>query len=197
METARIPWVDKKLREITAAFDEARRSHPLKKPKQCVSLVEAFWVWYMVRKLRPKVIIESGTYEGYSLWFLHKAAPPNAKIFSFDPAVRPSYNIPGVQYVEKDWMEFDEFPDGRKFVFFDDHQDHDMRMEQSIERGVTDALFHDNYLALGASHRPLRFCALPDEVLYCREMPNIALPLEEAQNNAQAFRWITWLRFKG
>ena len=57
-------------------FKEIFHLHLLKKFSfGCISVGEAFWLYYLVKAINPKIVIESGTYEGYSLYFLRRAVP--------------------------------------------------------------------------------------------------------------------------
>lgn len=183
-------WKLPQLADLVEEFTDVLASHPLKSPKQCISLPEAFWLWYLVRELNPSRVVESGTYEGFSLYFIFRAAP-TADIHSFDPIVDPGYRIDGVQYHDTDWMEADI--EKADMVFFDDHQDHDMRLKQAIDRDVRYVLLHDNYLTPKASHRPIRYTGLPRKIKYSRELPAIALPRKVTNlcKNSQAHRWLT------
>ena len=59
-----------------------------------------FYVWLTAKELKPKLIVESGTYKGQSAWLL-KEACPNAKIISFDTYTkyREIYRRPFQAYI--------------------------------------------------------------------------------------------------
>ena len=49
-----------------------------------------FMLWYSVRRVQPKLIVESGMKSGATTWLLHEAAP-TARIISFDPVIPPDW----------------------------------------------------------------------------------------------------------
>merc|ERR1740121_1586085 len=52
-----------------------------------------FGLWFAVRQIKPKYIIESGVFQGQSTWVLRQAMGSNASILSFDPSSRtPTYS---------------------------------------------------------------------------------------------------------
>ena len=182
-------------------LDEFKRvlaAHPLKDHTGGVSICEAFWLYCLVRDLAPEVVVESGTLYGFSLWFLEKARGCNSELHSFDPGYAPKYLLEKVDYHRCDWRVW--FPydvPENALVFFDDHQDHGMRLEEAEELGVRDVVFHDNYLSLKHSHRPIRYCELPDNVEFCFTFPCLGNdPVFEVGQNAQTYRWLMWLRLE-
>jgi hypothetical protein len=52
----------------------------------------AFYLYYWVREIAPKLIVESGTWRGFSTWAMRQAAP-EAKIVSLDPIFALGYCI--------------------------------------------------------------------------------------------------------
>ena len=176
-------------------FKRVLESHPLKDPIGGISVCEAFWLYNLVKDISPGLVIESGTLYGYSLWFLHEAIEPKPlRLYSFDPGYEPKYKLGDVIYLKKDWTAFENVPENT-FVFFDDHQDQGQRLNEALQRGVRDIVFHDNYLSLKHSHRPIRYCALPDRVEFSFTFPVLWNdPIFEPGVNAQTYRWLTWLR---
>ena len=107
-----------------------------------------FWTWYVVRKLKPENIIESGVFKGQGTW-LFKQACPEAKIFSVDPVLeqREYIDDTAVYFTEDfsmiNWTEYLDPKD--TLVFFDDHQNAYMRLQQMKWMGFIHAMFEDNY----------------------------------------------------
>ena len=183
-------------------FKEVLARHPIRNPRSCVSLSEAFWLWTIVRDTKPKFVVESGTFEGYSWYFIDKAAPDLAKRLCFDPTCKP---IVGRQYWKKaDITSYNWTPltdDGASaihqgLVFFDDHQDHRQRVEFARKVGFRDVLLHDNYARRGASHESIRFSGLPKYVVECHTLPPLDFSPFTNKGQPQNYRWLTWLWFK-
>ena len=105
------------------------------------------WLYIIARSYRPSVIVDSGTFTGASAWALRLGAP-EARLLSFDIDLsRLKSRVDGVEYIEKDWAQFDfsGVDLTRSLAYFDDHVDQAKRLIESQERGVSIALFDDDY----------------------------------------------------
>lgn len=108
-----------------------------------------FWTWYVIKKLRPKYIIESGVYKGQGTYLMSNAYP-EAKIFSIDPDLsQRRYINDEVTYYTMDFASIDWNKEGinckETLCFFDDHQNAYIRLQQMKWMGFTKAIFEDNY----------------------------------------------------
>jgi hypothetical protein len=45
----------------------------------------SFGLWFMLSRLRPSFVVESGAFEGHTTWIIRQACP-EAQIMSLDPA---------------------------------------------------------------------------------------------------------------
>lgn len=88
----------------------------------------SFALWYTLRQVQPKIIIESGAFKGHGTWLMRQALP-HARIISVDPR-GPTHRLPGVEYLigksfrdfgEIDWVARGVDP-AETLVFLDDHQ---------------------------------------------------------------------------
>jgi hypothetical protein len=187
-------------------FEALARSHPLNPPRPgCVSLAEAFWLWSMARDMQPELIVESGTLDGYSLWWLAQGAP-KAKLRSFDPDHTAGPKFPFLdrdhqhhqcEWIMANWPVVTANPE-KALLFFDDHQDHGRRLHQAENHGFRHLLFHDCYPSPNASHTSLRFCAISGAD-FCYQFDRIrSHPVfRETTINPQKYRWLTYVRLKG
>ena len=144
-------------------FYEVLEDNPVKDRSSSICNSDAFWLYWLAKDLKPEVIIESGTYRGFSLWLLKQATGVQA--FSFDPARRPDYQLLGHRHFYSDIsrhlpMLADNCEGKKALAFFDDHQDHEVRLHQAQLIGVRHVVFHDNYLTPYHSHLPVRFVNL-------------------------------------
>ena len=65
-----------------------------------------FPIWYVLKKTKPKYIVESGVWKGLGTWFFEQASP-NSKIISIDP--NPSFRVytsPNVEYTKTDFIDY-------------------------------------------------------------------------------------------
>ncbi|MCF3946511.1 hypothetical protein AiwAL_09855 [Acidiphilium sp. AL] len=117
----------------------------------------AFCLYYWVRELSPKFIVESGTWRGFSTWVMRQAAP-EAKIVSLDPIfalghcldsakIGPGYWPADLERAGMDFsccgFEFMVKPEP-SLVLFDDHQHKIHRLQQAIQKGFQHIVFDDN-----------------------------------------------------
>lgn len=190
-------FVEKNLPEFKAVFS----GMPKRKYSGAISRCEAFWLYFLTKALRPKVVIESGTWRGFSLYFLWKAAP-EARIISFDPYQEPFYRHEGVEYVRFDWTEPDaklgELPGKETLIFFDDHKHQGLRLRQALTRGVRHVVFHDNYVSMTGSHVPIRFCDLRGLARYCYVFDRLRCDpiFTEAERWELGYRWLTYVELE-
>jgi hypothetical protein len=125
----------------------------------------AFYLYYWVRELAPKYIVESGTWRGFSTWVMRQAAPA-ATIVSLDPIFALSYCIDPKKIGNGYWpadlerlgtdfscagFEFIVKPNP-SLVLFDDHQHKIHRLQQAIQKGFQHIIFDDN-LPGAATHK--------------------------------------------
>ena len=95
-------------------------------------ILSGFFLWCLVRALRPKHIVESGVRYGLGTWLLRQAAP-DAQLILMDP-IKPHKWVdtkPDTRYyfgftLWKDFNTFDweclKLDKERTLLFFDDHQ---------------------------------------------------------------------------
>ncbi|MBT6136238.1 MAG: hypothetical protein HOH65_02085 [Rhodospirillaceae bacterium] len=111
----------------------------------------AFWLFALVRMLRPSLIIESGTWKGLSSWLMAEAGSGSgARLVSFDIAEHPErIENDRVEYRLGDWSEDPEFRDlpPDALVVLDDHIPHLRRLGEVHARGGRLAFVDDDYPA--------------------------------------------------
>jgi len=134
--------VDRIVRDFFEEFMPSHRSENF--PQQgSTSLGGLLAVYFLARKLSPRVIIESGVFVGASLHALRSGAP-DAKIFAFDVNFGPlKYRDESITYLETDWVEAGRFDGEGGFAFFDDHINNAERILQAREMGFRYLLFDD------------------------------------------------------
>ena len=122
-------------------------------------MLSGFFLWCIVRALKPKHIIESGIRFGLATWLMRQAAP-DAQYIGLDPTP-PHKHIdtrPDTRYfvgmsgfhdfnkIDWDCLELDK---ERTLVFLDDHQAQYRRVLEAYARG-----FRHLYFDVRAAHTP-------------------------------------------
>ena len=148
VEIGTVQWSKKDIIEELHRFLEVYKSRPVKDNEGGMKAPHMFATWFMVRKLKPKYIIESGVWKGQGTWLLEQAAP-DAQIFSIDPKLHyRKYIGDKVTYYDDDFSTIDWSEIGDKenaLLFFDDHQNALTRLKQSRAFGFKKIIFEDNY----------------------------------------------------
>ncbi len=123
---------------------------------------DMFSLFYVLRHLRPSLMLESGSWHGWSLWLARNALGTEAQLVSVDPMAPKGYIDESTKYFTgKSFTDFTEFT--REMVqggpsdlcFFDDHQDVLPRLIKAKELGFHFALLNDNYPSGTGGHRTL------------------------------------------
>ena len=122
---------------------------------------DLFTLWFILNKYKPKVVIESGVWNGISTLLIRKTLP-DCKIICLDPRDVPKKgykdnNINTKYYLKKHFIDFKNLdvsnynPDDI-LCFFDCHQNAYLRLLQCIRKNITKIFFNDNYPSNCGSH---------------------------------------------
>ncbi len=136
------------MRKELRNFDKLYKSRPIKKNIGGMMYSHMFALYYILKKINPKLVVESGIYRGQSTWLIEKTLP-KSKILSLDLYLNKRIYISkskNVTYSSKDF-KFQNFKNIPKnsLVFFDDHQNSIERIMQSYFFGIKHLVFEDNY----------------------------------------------------
>lgn len=110
---------------------------------------DRFYIWCILRKIKPNLVIESGVWRGIGTFIIEKALP-NAEIicldidFSFRHYISSS---PKVHYIRKDFFHVDwtKYDINNSLIIIDDHQDAVRRIQEANFLGFKRMIFQDNY----------------------------------------------------
>jgi trans-aconitate methyltransferase len=108
-----------------------------------------FTLWHILKKVNPKLVVESGVWKGQSTWLIENALP-EAAIFAIDPASEGIlYRTKRAEYTTNDFtiLDWSNIKDylADTLVFFDDHQDVFARLKLCRELGIKTVILDDNY----------------------------------------------------
>lgn len=143
-----VDWTYNDIRNCIPDFLELYKQRPVRDNQGGMKSPHMFAVWFLLRQLNPKYVIESGVWKGQGTWLIEKALP-DAQIFSIDPVLSyREYKSRRASYFSKDFSRIDWscIPDkGRTVLFFDDHQNALERIRAGRESGFRHFIFEDNY----------------------------------------------------
>ena len=107
--------------------------------------------YLIVRIIRPKKLIESGVWKGFTTFLFHKATHIKTKIYSFDINLnKVEYRSKKSKYFEKD-IENEKNVDFKNFdlAFFDDHVSHYERILFCIKNKIRFVILDDDVSSFG------------------------------------------------
>ena len=65
-------WKSAEITELINEFSELYETRPIKDNSGGMKSPHMFPAWFVVKKLKPKVLIESGVWKGQGTWFNDK-----------------------------------------------------------------------------------------------------------------------------
>jgi hypothetical protein len=123
---------------------------------------DMFTLFFTLKKINPKVVIESGVWNGLSTKLIRKTLGPDVIIICLDPREIPpegyrDKNANTIYYTGKKFVDFgslnlQKFDSNNIFAFFDCHQDAPVRLLQSKQKNIKHLFFNDNYPVNLGSH---------------------------------------------
>lgn len=127
---------------------------------------DMFSFFYILNKLKPTTVIESGVWNGLSTRLIRKTLGDDVKIICIDPREVPSSGFndtnenttyyTGNKFKDFSKLELSQLEPEKTLVFFDCHIDAVMRLNQAKEKGLHNIFFNDNYPINCGSHKTLQ-----------------------------------------
>ena len=108
----------------------------------------SYFTYYVIKELRPQLVIESGVWKGHSTYIIESASP-SSDIVSLDIDLsRVVYKSKNSKYFETDfndinWSSINGI--NNSICFFDDHQNSLSRLKEMKWWGFNRAIFEDNF----------------------------------------------------
>ena len=139
------------LKDIIDDFVKIYENRPIKNNPYGTESPHLFWLFYIIKTLKPEFIIESGVYQGLSTWFIEQAAP-KAVVISIDidwnnlKYKSDKVNYTSIDFNNINWIEMlGENNCSKTLAFIDDHQDNYKRLLHAHNNKIGHMIFEDNY----------------------------------------------------
>jgi len=145
-----VNWSTEEIKESIPEFLRLYESKPIDNNEGGMKSPHMFATWFILRKINPTTVIESGVWKGQGTWLIEKTLP-NCKIYCIDINLSYiEYKLSNALYFDKDFSEIDWSIIRDKqntLLFFDDHQNAFERVKLGNEIGFKHFIFEDNYPA--------------------------------------------------
>lgn len=139
-------WNNKEIKRELKNFIELYKTRPIRKNIHGMRFNHMFATYFLLKKIKPKLIVENGVFKGQSTWLIEKTLP-KSKIISIDIKLNQrEYISKKVKYSNLDFKfhDFSKIP-RNSLVFFDDHQNHLQRLQQAKFFNFKHVILEDNY----------------------------------------------------
>ena len=139
-------WKEKEFLIELKKFSKIYKNRPIKNNKGGMRFEHMFATYFILKKVNPSVVIESGVFKGQSTWLIEKSLP-KSKIISIDIDLdQREYISKKAHYSNLDfkYQNFTRLPKN-SLVFFDDHINHLDRIQQAKFFNIKNIILEDNY----------------------------------------------------
>lgn len=145
----RVPWSRDEMTGAIDAFRPIYEERPIANNVGGMRASHLFLAWFLLSKLSPKVVIESGVFKGQGTWLIERTCP-DAILHCIDPRLdQLEYESKKATYYDRDFdvIDFSWVNPEQTLCFFDDHQNALSRVMSMKWKGLKHAIFEDNYPA--------------------------------------------------
>ena len=139
-------WEEKEIFEEIEIFKKIYENRPIKNNIHGMRFQHMFATYFILKKVRPSFVIESGVFKGQSTWLIENTLP-NSKILSIDIDLSQRiYISKKATYSDIDFknQDFSNIPEDT-LVFLDDHVNHYERLQQAKFFNIKNIILEDNY----------------------------------------------------
>ena len=150
-------WDVKEYIKELQIFKEIYKQRPIQNNVHGMLFPHMFATYFILKKINPSFVIESGVFKGQSTWLIEKTLP-NTKILSIDINLNQrEYISKKAKYSDKDfkYQDFSNIPSDT-LVFFDDHVNHYERLKQANFFNIKNIILEDNYNFKGGDFYTLK-----------------------------------------
>ena len=132
-------------------FNVIYQNRPIKDNSGGMKSAHLLALFFYLKKMQPKLIIESGIYKGQGTWLMRECCP-NSRIISIDIDLNQIvFKDDKTEYYDKDIMTIgldrliENFNSDDILIFFDDHQNFNERFNFLVKHKIKHVIYEDNY----------------------------------------------------
>tara|TARA_B110000971_G_C19966724_1_gene480595 strand:- start:251 stop:1108 length:858 start_codon:yes stop_codon:yes gene_type:complete len=145
--TKKPEWSNEEIKAEIENFIEIYSERPIKNNEFGMKFPHMFAFYFILKKMKPEFVIESGVYKGQSTWLIERILP-NTRILSIDIKLHyREYISNKAEYSNLDFkfQDFSKIDPEKTLAFFDDHQNSLERLKECKWFGIKHVIFEDNY----------------------------------------------------
>jgi len=147
----------KKINSELKNFLNIYKNRPIKNNKGGCRINHAFAIYFILKRLKPKLVIESGIYKGQTTWLIEKTLPKTKLICIDIDLSQRKYISKKAKYSDIDFKfhDFSKIP-LNTLVFFDDHVNHLERIKEASFFKIKNIILEDNYNNKGGDFQTIK-----------------------------------------
>lgn len=139
-------WSIDEIKNYLDGFINIYEQRPIKNNKGGMQFSHMFYFYFILKKLNPDFVIESGVFKGQSTWLIERTIP-DAKILSIDINLNQREYISKKAIYSSNDLKFLDLKDvtPNTLIFLDDHINHLDRIIDVDLFNIKHIIFEDNY----------------------------------------------------
>ena len=144
---SKITWTNEEIIREIDYFEKLYSERPIKNNHGGMMFPHMFAFYFLLKKLNPNFVIESGVFKGQGTWLIENTLP-DAEILSLDIKLSDrEYISKKAKYSNLDFKfhDFTKIDSNKTLAFFDDHQNALERVKECKWAGIKHIIFEDNY----------------------------------------------------
>lgn len=140
-------------------FCDLYDKRPIKDNKGGMRFDHAFALYFILKKINPEVIIESGIFKGQSTWLIEQTLPTTKLICLDIDLSKRVYISKKAIYSDLDFKyhDFSKLPEN-VLVIFDDHVNHIERIREANFFKIKNIILEDNYPSETGDFQTIKQC---------------------------------------
>jgi len=102
-----VPWTPDDMRAKLEEFAALYERRPIEDTSGGMSSTHCFLLWFVLQRLKPKAVVESGVWQGQATWIIEQACP-DATLYCIDHSSKhPRYRSTRANYLDRDFLTHD------------------------------------------------------------------------------------------
>ena len=152
-------WSYKEIADEVEIFCDLYDKRPIKDNIGGMKFNHAFGVYFILKKINPDMVIESGVFKGQSTWLIEKTLP-EARLICLDIDLTKRVYISEKAYYSNLDFRFHDFSNipENTLVLFDDHVNHIERIKDANYFKIKNIILEDNYPSNSGDFQTIKQC---------------------------------------